>query len=86
MVFAGHGHATSGRLAGLMTASRDELLELIEEMPDDQVAELLADARRLADSKPKRNWLPPKFVGMIKDGPRRFVAGVRRFRSGAGFR
>lgn len=52
-----------------MSAGRDELLHLIEGMPDDQVAELLADARRLADSKPKRTC-PPKFVGMIKDGPR----------------
>lgn len=51
MVFAGHGHATSGRLAGLMTASRDELLQLIKGMSDDQVAALLMDARRLADSK-----------------------------------
>ncbi|MFT3873228.1 MAG: hypothetical protein QM714_11380 [Nocardioides sp.] len=29
---------------------------------------LLADARRLSLTKPKRTW-PPKFVGMIKDGP-----------------
>jgi hypothetical protein len=51
-----------------MTASRDELIHLIEGLPDDQVGVLLADARRLAGEKPKSNW-PPKFVGMIKDGP-----------------
>jgi hypothetical protein len=39
-----------------VTATRDEL------------DVLLAVARRLSASKPTRNW-PPKFVGMIKDGP-----------------
>jgi hypothetical protein len=51
-----------------MTANRDELIHLIEGLPDDQVDVLLSDARRLASEKPKGNW-PPKFVGMIKDGP-----------------
>ena len=51
-----------------MTANRDELIHLIEGLPDDQVDVLLADARRLAAAKPKGTW-PPKFVGMIKDGP-----------------
>lgn len=52
----------------LVTANRDELIHLIEGMPDDQVEVLLADAKRLAGSPPRRTW-PPKFVGMIKDGP-----------------
>lgn len=56
----------SPRLLG-MSANRDELIHLIEGMPDDQVAVLLADAKRLAGSKPRGTW-PPKFVGMIKDG------------------
>lgn len=51
-----------------MTANRDELIHLIEGLPDDQVDVLLAGARRLAGEKPKGTW-PPKFVGMIKDGP-----------------
>lgn len=51
-----------------MTANRDELIHLIEGLPDDQVEVLLADAKRLAGSKPRGTW-PPKFVGMIKDGP-----------------
>lgn len=51
-----------------MTAHRDELIHLIEGMPDDQVDVLLADAKRLTGSKRRGAW-PPKFVGMIKDGP-----------------
>jgi hypothetical protein len=52
-----------------MSVSRDELLHLIEGMPDDQVDVLLADARRLVEKTvPKGAW-PPKFVGIIKDGP-----------------
>ena len=51
-----------------MTASRDQLIHLIEGMPDDQVDVLLADAKRLSRPKPRGTW-PPKFVGMIKDGP-----------------
>jgi hypothetical protein len=51
-----------------VTENRDELIHLIEGMPDDQVDVLLADARRLSSSKPKGTW-PPTFVGMIKDGP-----------------
>ena len=52
----------------VVTANRDELIHLIEGMPDDQVDVLLADARRLSSSKPKGTW-PPKFAGMIKNGP-----------------
>lgn len=52
-----------------MTASRDELIHLIERMPDDQVEALFVDARRLAADKPKGVW-PPRFAGMIKDGPK----------------
>jgi len=51
-----------------MSASRDELMHLIEGMPEHQVETLLADARRLTGPKARGTW-PPKFVGMIKDGP-----------------
>ncbi len=51
-----------------MTASRDELIHLIEGMPDDQVEAMLTDARRRVGTKSKATW-PPKFVGMIEDGP-----------------
>lgn len=53
---------------GLVSANREELIHLIARMPDDQVDVLLAGARRLSSSKPAGTW-PPKFVGMIKDGP-----------------
>lgn len=53
---------------GSMTANRDELIHLIEGLPDDQVEVVLADVRRLTTKKPKTTW-PPKFVGMLKDGP-----------------
>lgn len=51
-----------------VTAQRDELMHLIEGLPDDQVETLLADARRLAADPPRGTW-PPKFFGMIKSGP-----------------
>ena len=51
-----------------MSRNRQKLIDLIEAMPDDQVGVLLADAERLSGDKPKRSW-PPKFAGMIKDGP-----------------
>ena len=51
-----------------MNEPRDELMHLIEGLPDDQVETLLAKASRLVGDKPKGTW-PPKFFGMIKDGP-----------------
>ena len=51
-----------------MTANRDELLCLVREIADDQVALLLAKARTLATEKRKITW-PTRFVGMLKDGP-----------------
>ena len=46
-----------------MSVNRDELLHLIEGMPDDQVEVLLTDARRLASSVPESAW-PPRFFGI----------------------
>jgi hypothetical protein len=51
-----------------MSANRDELVHLIEGLPDDQVEAMFVNARRRAAKKPKGTW-PPKFVGMIQDGP-----------------
>jgi hypothetical protein len=51
-----------------MTADRSELHHLIDGLPDNQVALVLADVRRLADEKPKGTW-PPEFFGMLEDGP-----------------
>lgn len=63
----GRSSEESPRLPGV-SANRDELIHLVEGIPGDQVAVLLADAKRLAGSKPRGTW-PPKFVGMVKDGP-----------------
>ncbi len=46
-----------------MTADRDELLHLIEGLPDDQVEVVLADVRRLATATPRGQW-PPRFFGV----------------------
>ncbi|MDQ6523284.1 hypothetical protein RB608_06730 [Nocardioides sp. LHD-245] len=46
-----------------MTASRDELIHLIEGLPDDQVEVVLADVRRLTTAKPMGDW-PPRFFGI----------------------
>lgn len=52
-----------------MTASRDELLHLIEDLPDDQVKVVLAGLRRLVTKNPQGEW-PPRFfgIGESKDG------------------
>ena len=52
-----------------MAASRDELIQLIEGLPDDQVEVVLADVRRLSMKKQSGEW-PPKFfaIGESKDG------------------
>jgi len=46
-----------------MTAQREELLHLIEGLPDDQVEVVLADVRRLSDEQPRGVW-PPRFFGI----------------------
>ena len=52
-----------------MDASRDELIRLIEALPDDQVDALLADARRLTAAKPEITWPPAFFgAGVSRDG------------------
>ena len=46
-----------------MTADRHELHDLVDELPDDQVALAIADVRRrLAKPPGERPW-PPKFFG-----------------------
>lgn len=53
-----------------MTADRHELHELVDALPDDEVARLLADARRrVPATSGERSW-PPAFFGMgvDKDG------------------
>ncbi len=58
----------SPRLVG-MSANRDELIHLIEGLPDDQVEVVLADVRRLASEPRQRDWPPAFFgAGVAKDG------------------
>ncbi len=52
-----------------MSTSRDELRILIDGLPDDQVAALLADAKRRATPRPARTTEPFAWIGMITDGP-----------------
>ncbi|WP_028849117.1 hypothetical protein [Thermocrispum municipale] len=53
-----------------MSTSRDELHDLIDDLPDDQVAAVLADVKRRATPRPPRTTEPFEWFGMIKDGPR----------------
>ncbi len=47
-----------------MTADRSELHDLVDELPDDEVAPVMADVRRrLAAVRDMRSW-PPAFFGM----------------------
>lgn len=49
--------------------AEDELIHLIEALPDDQVEVLLEDARRLTAAKPIGTWPPAFFgAGVSKDG------------------
>lgn len=52
-----------------MTTSRDELIHLIERLPDDRVEIVLADVRRLTAETSRGEW-PPRFfgIGESKDG------------------
>jgi len=47
----------------LVTASRDELIHLIERLADDQVDVVLADVRRLTTATTDSAW-PPRFFGI----------------------
>lgn len=50
-----------------MTADRDELRRLVEELPDEQVPAVLAEARRRARPRPVAAWPPPWF-GSVESG------------------
>lgn len=52
-----------------MTAGREELHDLIDGLPDDQVAAVLADVKRRTAPRPPRTTEPFAWFGMIKDSP-----------------
>lgn len=45
-----------------MSAARDELRELVEQLPEDEVPAVLADVRRHVTQGTGRQW-PPAFFG-----------------------
>jgi hypothetical protein len=51
----------------MATQERDELLHLVQELPDDEVRELLALVRRRSEAKapnPRPGW-----IGLLHEGP-----------------
>jgi hypothetical protein len=69
----------SPRLVG-MTANRDELIHLIEGLPDDQVEVVLADVRRRASERPHGDWPPAFFgAGVSKNGRTDIARNVDRY-------
>ncbi len=51
----------------VMSAERDELRGLVDQVPDDEVPALLADVRRHLESAGPRSW-PPAFFGAGRAG------------------
>lgn len=50
-----------------MTAARDELRRLVDELPEEQLSTALSELQRLGEARPSGTW-PPKWFGSI-DGP-----------------
>jgi len=44
-----------------MTAARDELRRLVDQLPDDQIPAALAEVQRLAAAAETAQWPPPWF-------------------------
>lgn len=57
----------SARIIGSMSAERDELRELIEELPDEQLPAVLAEVRRHLTLASQGPW-PPAWFGAITTG------------------
>lgn len=53
--------------AGAMSSARDELRELVEQLPDQEVPAVLAEARRHVEPAAERRW-PPAFFGAGRAG------------------
>jgi hypothetical protein len=51
-----------------MSSERDELMRLVEDLPDDQVPEVLADVRRHLRPVKDRPWPPAFFASAPGDG------------------
>ncbi len=69
-----------------MSADRHELHDLIDELPEDQVALALADVRhRLSKVPAGRSW-PPKFfgAGVARDGRTDIAGNIDKYLAGDG--
>lgn len=53
-----------------MSAERDELLRLVQELPEDQVPQALAEVRRHLRPIRDRSWPPAFFASAPGDGTR----------------
>ncbi len=47
-----------------VTAARDELRRLVEQLPEDQVPAVLAEVQRFASAVPAPEW-PPMWFGSV---------------------
>lgn len=52
-----------------MTAARDELRRLVEELPEDRVSVALVEVQRLVGSTDTPAWPPPWFGAVRSDRP-----------------
>lgn len=64
-----------------MSAKRDELRDLVDELPEDQVALAIADVRRrLPKPETDRSWPPDFFgAGVAKDGRTDIARNVDKY-------
>lgn len=51
-----------------MSAERDELVRLVQDLPEDQVPQVLADVRRHLEPVDDRRWPPAFFAAAPGDG------------------
>ena len=51
-----------------MSTARDELLRLVQDLPEDQVPQALADVRRHLQLVPDHKWPPAFFASAPGDG------------------
>jgi hypothetical protein len=51
-----------------MTAARDQLHRLVEQLPDDKVPTALSELQRLSDEEKKPGTWPPPWFGSITAG------------------
>ncbi|MHA6620567.1 hypothetical protein [Pseudonocardia sp. DLS-67] len=50
-----------------MSAERDELKQLVEQLPDERVPAVLAEVRRQIELRPAGQW-PPAWFGSFESG------------------